>query len=102
MPIAFWRCCIYCQIFKLCGCRIIFPTCFMACDKTLFSMVVCSDSTLCEMAAKSNKLMKPLSIYMFVTPFAIFSPSFIKDFTCPDDPVESLAAIPHTQKQGRW
>lgn len=71
---------MYCQICKLCGCRIRFPTCFMACDKTLFSMVVCADSTLREMATKSNKLMKPLSIYIFVTQFGICSPSFIKDF----------------------
>lgn len=74
----------------------------MACDKNLFSVVVCADSTLREMAAKSNKLMKPLSIYVFVTHFAICSPSFIKEFTCLNDPVESLAAIPRAQNQGRW
>lgn len=65
-------------------------------------MVVCADSTLCEMAAKSNKLMKPLSIYAFVTQFAVCSLSFIKDFTCLADPLEHLDAIPQTQEQGRW
>lgn len=65
-------------------------------------MVVCADLTLHEMAAKSNKLMKPLSIYVFVTQFAICSPSFIKDVACLADPVERLDAIPHTPKQGKW
>lgn len=65
-------------------------------------MVVCADLTLREMAAKSNKLMKPLSIYVFVTQFANCSSSSFKDVACLADPVESLDAIPHTPKQGRW
>lgn len=101
MLVAFWRCCIYCQICKLCGCKIIFPTCFVAFDKTLFSIAVCAGLTLCEMAARSNKLMKSLSIYVFVSQCALCPPAFIKDFTCPADSAESLDAIPPNPQQGR-
>lgn len=79
MPVAFWRCRIYCQVLKLCWCDVrlfFFPTCFVACEKTSLSVVVCKwrwvflhglDHTANGsrvQVAKSNKLKKPLSIHL--------------------------------------
>lgn len=85
----------------------------MACDKILFSVVVYTALNMPAQTrpsvkwqqvqiAKSNKLMKPLSTYLFVSQFGICFASFIKDFTCLTGPVESLHTVPGPQEERSW